>query len=228
MNHSATELSPESFGPKDILMPEKLPRWALDRTIDDTDTDYVSLFPDLAGPIAVAAAAVERNGSVAIADIGCGTGNMLASLVLATLERTDCEPHQIRADGVNLNDHRRDSQNDATRQAIADGRIGYKEGRGESLPDMSSDKYDVVLSIEALMYSERPDLWLREMRRIGCPGATLFFTAPFPPRFRRPTLGHRELIRWQNMGDRLKHCASTQSGSGSRWMHYYRAEKNAN
>jgi SAM-dependent methyltransferase len=159
----------------DVIPPEGFQRFMLDRPIGEINTRFSTALGFEKSPIQTAIDTVQGIGSVALLDVGCGTGNTLRTWVDAIASLAPCSPEQISATGISLFDYSTESAYPATRQACKEGRIRYELGNAANMRKIQTNSADVLLAYASLIHSKYPNPWLDEMMRVARPGATMFF-----------------------------------------------------
>lgn len=176
-------------------------RGELDRLIDEPDKVFGALGSVSVSktthqrentPSFIATEVIRASGRLAIADIGCGTGNTLRSWGQKVSLEAPCSPDCITMTGISKRDYSDKSRFAETLEACSGSpaRIRYLVGLAEAMPQIKTDSQDVVLSYNALVHSNRAVPWLAEMVRITKPGGTILCNAsprqikashPLPP-----------------------------------------------
>lgn len=116
----------------------------------------------------------ERDGHLAILDVGCGTGNAL-SYIRQYLERREIEV-PVRMVGVSKENFSRESQSWRTRSDAQDGTIGYAvmDVTKEQLP---KEVFNIVYSYEMMLHIEEADVAVANMCDSLADGGVMFFNA---------------------------------------------------
>lgn len=132
-------------------------------------------------PSQVASRIVEATGRVAIADIGCGTGNTLVSWGQRIADVTKCKLGDISMTGLTRQDYSTESIHAGTLRALRGNHplLRYLVGDAEHMTDIESDSQDVVLAYNSIIHADHPELWLAEMLRIARPGGSILFNCTF-------------------------------------------------
>ena len=154
--------------------PEGVPLELIDRPVELVDKSFAEHLGTQNTPSRVVARVLHERGSVAVADIGCGTGNTLFTLG----ESVGLE--NVRMIGISLEDHSGSSANPGTRAACIATEttaplIDYHVGDATHMPEIPTASQDVVLSYNSMYHSGQPQEWLSEMIRITRPGGTILF-----------------------------------------------------
>ncbi|HSW66862.1 MAG TPA: class I SAM-dependent methyltransferase [Bacillota bacterium] len=179
-----TDFEPPNRQPGDLI--DGFTRRILDRSVVHIDRVYEEYLDPELTPTAIAHDIVEATGSLAVADIGCGTGNTLRTLVdFVRLRHPDVE---IQAHGLSLGDYRDGSMSAKTRAAVAPGGyISYDIGDAAAMP-YDDEQFDLVLAYEAFTHFDAPDKVLTEMARIARPLGRLLFNCPLDRLVKRSPL----------------------------------------
>jgi ubiquinone/menaquinone biosynthesis C-methylase UbiE len=142
---------------------------------------------------------IARTGSLAILDVGCGTGRGMVEFGQKVCKLAKCDPAAVTGVGVSLNDLRGYSRSPAVAEAFESGQYTYVLGQGESMPYVETAGFDVAISYDGLIYSKDPRAWAREMRRATGPGGVVMFDARPGQSEPNSPLMH-EVRSWQREG----------------------------
>ncbi|MEK7153350.1 MAG: class I SAM-dependent methyltransferase [Patescibacteria group bacterium] len=157
----------------DIVPPENFMRGQLDRSIASVNSYFARAFGLDRAPLQASVDRLRAVGSVALFDVGCGTGNSLRTWAEA-VRRHAASPEQVSAIGLNLHDYSNQSRFAQTRQAIQEERISYIVGDAEKMADAPDGSADVVIACMSVLHMTHPALALQEMERIAGPGGIMY------------------------------------------------------
>jgi SAM-dependent methyltransferase len=157
----------------DVVSPEGFVRNNLDRNIGRANEYFAQAFGYDRAPLQASVDRLQALGSVALLDVGCGTGNTLRTWAAAMRMRA-ASPDLVTAMGINLADYRAASRFPQTHRAIRRGEITYIIGDAQHMNDVSSASADVLLACMSAFHMSQPELALNAMDRVARPGAIMF------------------------------------------------------
>lgn len=138
----------------DRVPPENFPRVQLDRHIYHVNALFFEGFDPNRTPVQSAVDRARSAGSVALLDVGCGTGNTLRTWMLATRQALK-SPVPIDATGISLHDYHTESTSQRTQTAVESGDINYLVGDAvDHLDGLRADGHsvDVALAFNSLIH----------------------------------------------------------------------------
>ncbi len=119
---------------------------------------------------------LEETGSIAVLDVGCGTGQALWSFREYLTRRDDYEPDdRLTLVGINIDDFRNEAERWKPRKAIKEGIIDYIVGDARIVTPRQ--EFDIIFCYEVLIHMSDEDAAavLRNTERALKPGGTMYF-----------------------------------------------------
>jgi ubiquinone/menaquinone biosynthesis C-methylase UbiE len=153
----------------DIVPPEDFRRGLLDRNIGKANSYFAQAFGHDKTPLQASVDRLHALGSVALFDVGCGTGNTLRTWATA-IRGHAASPDRVTATGINLHDYRAESRFPQTHRAIRSGEITYLVGDAQHMNGVPSASADILLACMSVLHMRNPDEALLAMTRVARPG----------------------------------------------------------
>jgi 2-polyprenyl-3-methyl-5-hydroxy-6-metoxy-1,4-benzoquinol methylase len=199
----AKEFGQPARSTNDFVGPEGLRRRELDRPFKLINDAYAQTYNRAASPLAVARKIALASGSVAILDVGCGTGRTLFDFVTAVREANACPPEMVRGVGVSLHDYSGESTDPAVDAAIAAGDIEYRVGPAEQMRRGDSSTYDIVLSHEMMTHVRKHRQALEQMRAAAGRDGYMYVNTPSRRGQPAPRVVAETFAQWQGYGHQV-------------------------
>lgn len=144
---------------------------ALDRSMGAVNRDFLHL--DGQGIVKSFKQLYVKNGSIAVLDAGCGTGNSLWELISASHHHGG-DLANIAADAISEHDFSLHSHSKHPRQAIMAGDIAYWIADLTRM-DLPQQAYDLIYSYEVFPHITKPQLVIDSLWQALKPGGIFYF-----------------------------------------------------
>jgi SAM-dependent methyltransferase len=201
----------------------------VDRDVEDLDYALREIFDNDAQLTQYGLEVVRRQGSLALGDIGCGTGNTLSGWRAGVIAESGCDPDRVSGVGVTKVDYS-DYRTEAAQAEWQSPNLQYIIGditRG--VPAIDSDSLDCVLAYMSTFYWKPPRDGLNEIERIVKPGGRLIFNSTYPDfrvykpeTFRRQQSIVEHCKAWRRAGHGVtQQAVETETSSGRTTRHNY-------
>jgi SAM-dependent methyltransferase len=176
----------------------------VDRDIIYLDDIINNIFGEEASPTRRASALAREQGRIALGDIGCGTGNTLATWRQEVILGSALEPEQVTGLGITREDYstsrdelaKTDWQDPNLRYIVRDITRGVDAVKTASL--------DMAIGYMSVFYFKNPEAGLEEVRRMVRPEGHFMFNSHYPdmrsPRSRRLRRIDEHVAGWKAAG----------------------------
>lgn len=148
-------------------------RGLLDRHFGQVNSYFIKAFSVEKAPLQTSVDRLRSIGSVALLDVGGGTGHGSRTWV-AAVRRYATSLDQVSATCLSLHDYSNQSLSPATRRAIQEGEIHYIVGDAEDMVKVPNRSADIIVASTSVGHMDNPHLALHEMVRVTCPGGVIY------------------------------------------------------